>query len=77
MPLPLDWPGTGRDHLQEERGASSLCDRGQVANCPLNTTCRELGAAKVPALRCPESLLMKWLFVENGLFAGVRSRQEG
>lgn len=72
------WPrGTGRDHLQEERGVSSVCDRGQIANCPSNTAGRELVAAKLRALRCPERLLVKWLLVENNLYVGVHSSQEG
>lgn len=55
---------------------SSVCDRGQIANCPSNTAGRELVAAKLRALRCPERLLVKWLLVENNLYVGVHSSQE-
>lgn len=66
----------GRDHLQEERGACSLWDRGHIANCPLDTARRELVAAKLPTYP-PERLLMKWLLVKNNLFVGVHSSWEG
>lgn len=44
---------------------------------PTDTACRELVYAKPPALRHPERLLVKWSLVENNLYAGVHSNQEG
>lgn len=78
MPLPfVSLDPRERAEITYRREASSLCDRGQIANCPQDAAYGELIAAKIPALSCPERLLMKRLLVENNLFVGVHSSQEG
>lgn len=53
--------------MSTSAGEAKVCtvEQNTEDKLPFDTACRELAAAKLPTLRCPERLLMKWSLVES------------